>query len=93
MPMSVITRPLPSQLDEDKVKRFIEEVDVRPSTFLLLSSRRWNCEGLTFLFAWCLGRAQRGDEFTPIEVLRVRSPTDPSQSYYFSLGGCHRCVP
>lgn len=88
--MSVITRPLPSQLDEDKVKRFIEEVDVRSPPFLLLSSRlELRGAKLVRLVPW----AQRGDEFTPIEVLRVRSPTDPSQSYYFSLGGCHRCVP
>ena len=22
----------------------------------------------------------------------MRNPVDPAQSYYFSLGGCHRCV-
>ncbi|KAL7417605.1 ParB/Sulfiredoxin, partial [Mrakia frigida] len=33
---------------------------------------------------------ERGDTFTPIEVLRVKNPSDPSQSRYYSLGGCHR---
>ncbi|WVQ70696.1 hypothetical protein IAR50_000218 [Cryptococcus sp. DSM 104548] len=64
VPMRVINRPLPSELDEDKVKAFMDEM-------------------------------QRGDAFTPIEVVKVKAPlkTDPSgavQAFYFAMGGCHR---
>jgi sulfiredoxin len=38
---------------------------------------------------------QSGDTFTPIEVVKVRSPlkTDPKgqvHNFYFAMGGCHR---
>ncbi|RSH85236.1 hypothetical protein EHS25_005043 [Saitozyma podzolica] len=64
VPMSVIHRPLPSELDEGKVKTFMEEM-------------------------------QRGDSFTPIEVVKVRAPlkvdpTNTPQNFYFAMGGCHR---
>ncbi|CDZ96727.1 sulfiredoxin-like isoform x2 [Phaffia rhodozyma] len=59
VPMNIIRRPIPSELDEEKVNVFMKEV-------------------------------ARGDEFTPIEVLRVRDPLDSSKSYYYSVGGCHR---
>lgn len=77
-------RPLPSLLDEEKVQTFVREVEVIKSTASPLAAS--GADSRSFL-------SQRGDEFTPIEVLRVRSPANPDQSYYFSLGGCHRCVP
>ncbi|BGP39128.1 hypothetical protein JCM10450v2_003082 [Rhodotorula kratochvilovae] len=57
VPMRVINRPLPSELDEDKVVRFMEGI-------------------------------QKGDDFTPIEVLKCVAPD--GQKYYFAFGGCHR---
>lgn len=35
--------------------------------------------------------------FTPIEVIKVRAPlkANPAagvQTFYFAMGGCHRCV-
>ncbi|OWZ55948.1 sulfiredoxin [Cryptococcus neoformans var. grubii Br795] len=64
VPMRVINRPLPSELDENKVKTFMTEME-------------------------------RGDSFTPIEVVKVKAPlkTDPTgtpQVFYFAMGGCHR---
>ncbi|KAK4334341.1 Sulfiredoxin [Rhodotorula toruloides] len=57
VPMAVINRPVPSQLDEDKVLRFMEDI-------------------------------KKGDDFTPIEVLRCVAPD--GQKYFFAFGGCHR---
>ncbi|GAA5907055.1 hypothetical protein JCM6882_005157 [Rhodosporidiobolus microsporus] len=57
VPMSVINRPLPSELDQSKVERFMEDIE-------------------------------KGDDFTPIEVLRTIAPD--GQQYYFAFGGCHR---
>ncbi|KIR35679.1 sulfiredoxin [Cryptococcus deuterogattii 2001/935-1] len=64
VPMRVINRPLPSELDENKVKAFMAEME-------------------------------RGDSFTPIEVVKVKAPlktdpTGPPQVFYFAMGGCHR---
>ncbi|WWD20650.1 hypothetical protein CI109_105126 [Kwoniella shandongensis] len=64
VPMRVIHRPLPSELDEEKVKTFMEEM-------------------------------KSGDTFTPIEIIKVKSPlkTNPSgppETFYFAMGGCHR---
>ncbi|WVN89735.1 uncharacterized protein L203_104965 [Cryptococcus depauperatus CBS 7841] len=64
VPMRVVNRPLPSELDENKVKAFMEEM-------------------------------QRGDSFTPIEIVKVKAPlktnpTGPPQVFYFAMGGCHR---
>jgi uncharacterized ParB-like nuclease family protein len=33
VPMRVINRPLPSELDEDKVERFMEDIKVRREAF------------------------------------------------------------
>lgn len=37
---------------------------------------------------------EAGDDFPPIEVLRVvmpgDKPSEPERRYYFSFGGCHR---
>ncbi|GAA5994177.1 sulfiredoxin [Rhodotorula paludigena] len=57
VPMKVINRPLPSELEESKVQRFMADI-------------------------------QKGDDFTPIEVLRCIAPD--GQNYYFAFGGCHR---
>ncbi|WRT70634.1 uncharacterized protein IL334_007632 [Kwoniella shivajii] len=64
VPMRVIQRPLPSELDENKVLTFMEEM-------------------------------KRGDSFTPIEIIKVKSalkvnPTGPKEAFYFAMGGCHR---
>ncbi|WVQ85892.1 hypothetical protein IAT38_008060 [Cryptococcus sp. DSM 104549] len=64
VPMRVIHRPLPSELDEEKVKSFMEEME-------------------------------RGDSFTPIEVVKVKAPLKDNpiagpQTFYFAMGGCHR---
>ncbi|BGP23869.1 sulfiredoxin [Rhodotorula toruloides] len=57
VPLEVINRPVPSQLEEEKVLRFMEDI-------------------------------KKGDDFTPIEVLRCAAPD--GQKYYFAFGGCHR---
>ncbi|WVQ95502.1 hypothetical protein IAU59_002599 [Kwoniella sp. CBS 9459] len=64
VPMRVIRRPLPSELDENKVLTFMEEM-------------------------------KGGDTFTPIELVKVKSPlksnpSGPSEVFYFAMGGCHR---
>lgn len=38
---------------------------------------------------------QAGDRFTPIEIIKVKSPlktnpTGPIEVFYFAMGGCHR---
>lgn len=43
----------------------------------------------------CESYIQRGDSFTPIEVVKVKAPlktdpTGPPQVFYFAMGGCHR---
>ncbi|TIB73989.1 hypothetical protein E3Q08_00708 [Wallemia mellicola] len=59
VPMRVINRPFPPELDEAKVERFMRDYE-------------------------------EGDTFTPIEIWRARNAQ--GQSFYFSFGGCHRCV-
>lgn len=76
VPMRVLNRPLPSELDEDKVQRFMRDIQVRLS--------------YSTPFPAAADRTQAGDDFTPIEVLRCELPD--GRRYYFSFGGCHRCV-
>lgn len=59
VPMSVLNRPLPSELDSAKIDQMMRDI-------------------------------RRGDEMTPIEVMRVRLPD--GRQYYLSFGGCHRCA-
>ncbi|EGU12880.1 Sulfiredoxin [Rhodotorula toruloides ATCC 204091] len=99
VPMAVINRPVPSQLDEDKVLRFMEDIKVRPGQ---IQARRKRADlslasppslpsattpGL-FLTAPSAVNWQKGDDFTPIEVLRCVAPD--GQKYFFAFGGCHR---
>lgn len=77
VPMSVIQRPLPSELDEDKVLAFMEEMRVREQRLIAADL------------------LQRGDVFTPVEIIKVRSalksnPDGPLHNFYMQLGGCHR---
>lgn len=93
VPMRVINRPLPSELDENKVKAFMAEMEVGYFVTVLLvchciishDSDSDDCESYI----------QRGDSFTPIEVVKVKAPlktdpTGPPQVFYFAMGGCHR---
>lgn len=81
VPMSVIRRPMPSELDEGKVALFVEEMKVR--------IRRRGRSRMALLIH------KGGDMFTPVEIVKVKSrlksdPTGPVHNFYFSLGGCHR---
>jgi sulfiredoxin len=76
--MKVINRPIPSVLDEEKVLRFMDDIKVR-------GAHVFGCCNLADKLT-CL--AQKGDDFTPIEVLKCTAPD--GQRYYFAFGGCHR---
>ena len=78
VPLRVINRPLPSELTEEMVLKFMDDIQVRifgpRSRLRQLKSRL----------------SQAGDQLTPIEVLRCELPD--GRQYYFSFGGCHRRV-
>jgi len=80
IPMSVINRPLPSELSEEKVQQFMKDIQVSQS-FVGIRTPANRGEARA---------KQAGDKFTPIEVLRTESAD--GKKYYIAFGGCHRYV-
>ncbi|KAL7338865.1 sulfiredoxin [Rhodotorula toruloides] len=89
VPLAVINRPVPSQLDEGKVLRFME--DIQRADFPLVSPPLpplCNDSFAILEFLILRPNEQKGDDLTPIEVLRCVAPD--GQKYFFAFGGCHR---
>lgn len=75
VPMSVIQRPLPSELDEAKVLSFMEEMKVRDPVAWLTNQK---------------GDVFTPVEIIKVRHTLKSDPDGPIHNFYMQLGGCHR---
>jgi sulfiredoxin len=83
IPMKYIIRPIQPQLDEEKVKHFMDQIQVcsfsgfTPFAFSLQHISLW----------LLLQDEEKRKQFTPVDILWVETEKG---NYYYCFGGCHR---